>query len=240
MNLQLEKLGKRFDSRTIFDNLSLTFPEGEITVILGPSGCGKTTILNIISGAESLYEGTVVKPEGFTVSYLFQEPRLLPWKTVAQNLAFVLPPGTDRQTISNTIDSHLELVDLRRFASYYPGQLSGGMKQRAAMARAFAYPATAILMDEPFQGLDLNLKLKLTGALLHLWEREQRTIIYVTHTIQEAVLLGDTIIVLSDPPARKLREIDVPLRQRDRSLDLPEISEIERELYGVITKKTLP
>lgn len=240
MNLQLEKLGKRFDSRTIFDNLSLTFPEGEITVILGPSGCGKTTILNIISGAESLYEGTVVKPEGFTVSYLFQEPRLLPWKTVAQNLAFVLPPEMDRQTINNTIDSHLELVDLRRFASYYPGQLSGGMKQRAAMARAFAYPATAILMDEPFQGLDLNLKLKLTGALLHLWEREQRTIIYVTHTIQEAVLLGDTIIVLSEPPARKLREIDVPLRQRDRSLDLPEISEIERELYGVITKKTLP
>lgn len=237
MNLQLRGLTKRFDGRTIFSNLSLTFPDGEVTVILGPSGCGKTTILNIISGAETRYDGTVSRPEDFSVSYLFQEPRLLPWKTVAQNLEFVLPQTLGREEVRRTVDEHLRLVHLSEFASYYPGQLSGGMKQRAAMARAFSYPATTILMDEPLQGLDLNLQLKLTRALLQLWERERRTIIYVTHTIQEAVLLGDRIIVLSDPPAKILREIDVPLHQRDRSLDLPEIGEIERELYSEIIRK---
>ncbi len=237
MNLQLDNCTKRFDDRAIFNNLSLTFPEGEITVILGPSGCGKTTLLNIISGADTHYDGALTLPEGFSVSYLFQEPRLLPWKTVARNLEFVLPAELGREAVRGTIEEHLRLVHLSEFASYYPGQLSGGQRQRAAMARAFAYPATAILMDEPFQGLDISLQLKLTRALLHLWERERRTIIYVTHTIQEAVLLGDRIVVLSDSPAEIRREIDVPLHQRDRSLDLPEISEIERELYSVITKR---
>ena len=208
MNIAIKNCGKRYGSRVIFRDLSITFQDAAVTVILGPSGCGKTTLLNIISGADRDFTGSLSLPSDFSAGYLFQEPRLLPWKTVRENLAFVLPPSLDRKTINNTIEGHLKLVDLHRFADYYPAQLSGGQRQRAAMARAFAYPATTILMDEPFQGLDLNLKLKLTGALLHLWERERRTIIYVTHTIQEAVLLGDTIIVLSEPPAQKLRRID--------------------------------
>jgi NitT/TauT family transport system ATP-binding protein len=240
MSLKLDSITKRFGELTVFKDLSLSFAEGEISVILGPSGCGKTTLLNIISGADTSFEGTLSLPPDFSASYLFQEPRLLPWKTVAENLEFVLPPTVPKNEIPSIIEDHLDLVNLREFANYYPGQLSGGMKQRAAMARAFSFPATTILMDEPLQGLDLHLQLKLTRALLHLWERERRTIIYVTHTIQEAVLLGDTIIVLSDPPAVKLMEIDVPIVQQERSLDNPKISEIERELYGVITKKTLP
>ncbi len=235
MSIKLRGIEKRYGSSVVFKNLNLTFSEAAITVILGPSGCGKTTLLNIISGADKDFSGNLTRPADFSSGYLFQEPRLLPWKTVRENLAFVLHSSMSRDQVQQTIEEHLRLVRLRDVADYYPEELSGGMRQRVAMARAFAYPASTILMDEPFQGLDLYLQLQLTKVFLELWENERRTVIYVTHSIQEASLLGDTIVVLSGTPAQAVSTITVPIHQRERTLDRPEISEIERKLYAILT-----
>ena len=221
MSLHIINLHKSYDDLLLFSNFNLDFAEGEITCILGPSGGGKTTLLNIIAGLVEPNGGNLVGFNGKVLSYIFQDPRLLPWQTVQENIEFVLTDAyeqTQRQAIASRF---IKLVELTGFASYYPSQLSGGMRQRVAIARAFAYPSDLILMDEPLKGLDVKLKMNLLKAFSRIWQADKRTVIFVTHDVDEALMLGNTIIVLGDIPiAVKARvSIDIDLKKRDMSSD---------------------
>jgi NitT/TauT family transport system ATP-binding protein len=235
MSIQCKQLSIRFKELTVFDNFSLEIPDHHVTAILGPSGCGKTTLLNLISGLLRPQRGAVSGLKGERISYLFQEPRLLPWKNVRKNIELVLTPFFEAQEVSRRCRAFLEMVGLSRFAEYYPHELSGGMRQRAAVARAFAYPAGVILMDEPFQALDLHLKLALIELFEKLWCRDKRTALFVTHDIQEAVLLGDTVVVLYGPPGDIQASIQNPIPREQRSLKEHTILELEQQLYSLLS-----
>ncbi len=232
--MRVRQLGKRFRDTVVFDGLDADFRESGITAVLGPSGCGKTTLLNLLAGMTSPDSGSVETGAGRVISYLFQEPRLLPWFTVRQNVEFVLRERMGNRERSETVGRVLSLVGLEGSADAYPRQLSGGMKQRAALARAFAFPSDIILMDEPFQALDLALKLSLLDAFEDLWTAERRTAVFVTHDIQEAILLGDVIMILSQRPARIVGRLENPVPGPGRDLRDRSLLELERELYRIV------
>jgi len=234
MPIQCNQLSLSFKNLTVFDNFSLEIPDRHVTAVLGPSGCGKTTLLNLISGLLNPALGNVSGVGDERISYLFQEPRLLPWKSVRKNIELVLGPLMQPKEASLRSSKFLEMVGLSRFSDYYPHELSGGMRQRAAVARAFAYPAGVMLMDEPFQALDLHLKLSLIELFEKLWNHDRRTAVFVTHDIQEALLLGDTIVVLYGPPAEIQAAIPNPVPREQRSLKEHAILELEQQLYFLL------
>lgn len=233
VSLQLLGVKKSFASLQVLDEVSMDVPAGKIACILGPSGCGKTTLLNIVAGIIKADEGQVLGVDGAPISYIFQEPRLLPWKTVQQNVEFVLLDRLSGREARETARLYLRMMGLERFADYRPSQLSGGMRQRVAIARAYAYPSTLLLMDEPFQSLDLRLKTGLIKSFLEVWQAQRRTVLHVTHDVQEALLLGDIIYVLSDRPARVQARMSIPRSRRQRSLRDPQLAQLQRELYGL-------
>jgi len=204
MGMQIKNLNKEFENITLFNDFNIVFPENEITCILGPSGCGKTTLLNIIGNVLSADSGSLNGFEGKAVSYIFQEPRLLPWKTVAGNIEFVISRDITAVEREEIISRFMKFVELDDFANYYPSQLSGGMKQRVAIARAFAYASDVILMDEPLKGVDIALKQNLIRSFSRVWQTDRRTVIFVTHDVDEALMLGDEIVVFSNAPVRVL------------------------------------
>jgi len=216
MPLELKNISKTYGPVALYRDFSLSFDEGKITCILGPSGCGKTTLLNLIGGLVAPDSGTLDGFTGKRISYIFQDPRLLPWKTARENIDFVLPhdlPPTERMHLVNHF---IELVELENFAGYYPAKLSGGMRQRVAIARAFAFPSDIILMDEPLKGLDVKLKLNLIRTFSRIWESDRRTVIFVTHDVEESLLLSNEIIVMSRAPVRILtrQTLDIPVPER--------------------------
>lgn len=196
--LQLIGINKKFGEHTIYSDFNLELREGVTTCILGPSGCGKTTLLNIIGGLLTPDAGTLKGFDNKRLAYIFQEPRLLPWKTVRQNIEFV--------SNNNQIDEFLKFVDLQDFADKYPSQLSGGMSQRVSIARALAVKPDIILMDEPFSSLDINLKKNIIEKFKQILETERKTMICVTHDIDEALTMGDDIFVLSKWPVKVVFE----------------------------------
>lgn len=224
MDINIKNIDFSYKNLNIFENLNLTIKKGRVTVILGPSGCGKTTLLNLISGVISPQNGIIEIPKNLKLSYLFQEPRLLPWKNVKNNIEFVLD-SLDKNEKKSRIEHYLKEMELKKFKDYYPNQLSGGMKQRVAIARAFAFPSNTILMDEPFKGLDLPLKLNLFKLFNRVWREDERTAVFVTHDIKEAVQLGDDIIVLTKRPSQIKK-----IYRNDNSDPMA----LERELYNLI------
>lgn len=203
---ELSKISFSFPGLELFRDLSVNFREGDISCILGPSGCGKTTLLNLICELSRPDRGEILGfPKG-SFSYIFQETRILPWKTVYENIAFPLIDKTEPALLRTKVEKYIELVELSEWKDEYPSRLSGGMKQRIAIARAFAYPSSTILMDEAFQGLDIGLKKRLFEIFLRSWTEEQRTVIFVTHDLDEALYLGNHIFVLSGAPNSKVRE----------------------------------
>lgn len=235
MNVCLDKVSHSFEALKVLDDLSLLFPHNEISVVLGPSGCGKTTILNLLTSMIKPEEGSVEGIEGLRFSYLFQEPRLLPWLSVEGNLRFVLDEVEDaveRQTICRRV---LNMTGLSEYGTWFPGKLSGGMRQRVAIARAFAHPSDFILMDEPFQGLDLKRKLSLINQFKELWEEERRTAVMVTHDIGEAIRLADRIYVLTEKPAKLADSfsIDVPWSERQPGSEV--YNRLESRLYDLLS-----
>ncbi|HRT90720.1 MAG TPA: ABC transporter ATP-binding protein, partial [Bacteroidales bacterium] len=232
MSLEIRNLNKRYGSLEIFRDFSISFIEGTITCILGPSGCGKTTLLNIIGKIIPYESGTMAGFDGKVISYIFQDPRLLPWKNVRENIEFVLDRSMVPEQRKKITDRFIRLVELEDFARYYPSGLSGGMRQRVSIARAFAYPSDIILMDEPLKGLDLKLKLNLIQTFSHLWQEERRTVIFVTHDVDEALLLGNEIVVFSRAPVKVLtrREIGVPVAEREPGSD--HFNNLKSDLIG--------
>jgi ABC-type nitrate/sulfonate/bicarbonate transport system ATPase subunit len=194
----------------VLDGLSLSVLEGEFRTIVGASGCGKTTLLHIIAGLESPDEGYVTLPGDGQLGFVFQEPRLLEWQTVGENLEFALD-GTKipKSNYDSRITEVIETVGLSDFRDEYPRTLSGGMQQRVALARALCIEPDVLLMDEPFASLDEITARDLRHDLLELWQENSITILFVTHNIREAILLSDTISILSRKPANIIASIDI-------------------------------
>ncbi|MDE7384401.1 MAG: ABC transporter ATP-binding protein, partial [Anaeroplasmataceae bacterium] len=201
--IKLIDICKKYDEHVIFDHFTLEFPKNKITCILGESGVGKTTLLNMIAGLTN-YNGSI---EGIEkLSYIFQEARLIPSLTVKENLKFVSPEASDERI--EEILSKLEILDKK---DTYPTKLSGGEAQRVSIARAFLFDAPIILMDEPFSSLDLSLKYKLISYFSSLWNMDKKTVLFVTHDIDEAILLADDIFILKDGNISKTYHIDSSL-----------------------------
>lgn len=194
--VMINGLSKYYDGVPVFYNLNMKFLRNRITAILGPSGCGKTTLLNIISGIEKDYSGKI-DLKGDTISYVFQEDRLIPYLNVYDNVAFVLKSTMDKARIDLTVRKFLNMVELWDYRDKLPCKLSGGMKRRVALARAFAYKSDLLLMDEPFKGLDDRLKSDIIEKFLMIYSENRRTIILVTHDKAEAEQLGDVIYSLN-------------------------------------------
>ncbi|HWD22900.1 MAG TPA: ABC transporter ATP-binding protein [Burkholderiales bacterium] len=204
----------------------LTVREGEFITVIGPSGCGKSTLLHMIGGFIPADGGTVevygsrVSGPGPDRGMMFQEFALFPWKTVAGNVAWGLETqGFSREKTDETVRKYLEMMGLWDFRHHFPAELSGGMKQRAALARVLAFDPKVLLMDEPFGALDAQTREVMQGELTLLWERTGKTVVFVTHDIEEAVYLGDRVVVLTGRPARVKEEVEVALpRPRDLTI----------------------
>jgi NitT/TauT family transport system ATP-binding protein len=211
VTLEVSGVGKDF-LIPVIDSVSFSVEAGEFVCLLGPNGCGKTTLLRIVGGLEPPTRGHVqlggepVAGSGRhtkKVGVVFQEDRLLPWMTLRQNVELVLEPlGIDARTRRATADRQLRLAGLAGFEEYYPARVSGGMRQRAAIARALAIEPDLLLMDEPFGALDAQNRRIMQAEVRRIWRETRRTILFVTHAIEEAVAIGTTLIMLSARPSR--------------------------------------
>ena len=191
-DIVLEGVSKTYEGKPVLQDLSLRFEEGKVTAIMGPSGLGKTTLLKILLGLESC-EGSVQGMEGRRPAVVFQESRLLPWLSLKQNLELVCGPGKDRE-----IAEALALMELTDAADKKPSELSGGMQRRGALARAIAYGGDVLVLDEPFTGLDEDLKERIAGKLSQQWRESGKTVLFVTHDSAEALRYADTIVKLNE------------------------------------------
>jgi len=235
MSLEIRKLGKSYGKQTVFENFNIKFEDNVVNCILGASGCGKTTLLNIISGLEDYDYGEIIGTEGKNFSYIFQEPRLLDWYTVRENMEFVMNPLGISDS-KERIDRYLRITGLDRFSLYFPDQLSGGMKQRLSIARAFAYPGKIMLMDEPFKGLDVKLKKELTDEFITLWKEDRRTVLFVTHEPREALMTADNIHIIGGEPCRELYKTEIKTERNDRTEDSDEFVMTGEILYSFFTE----
>jgi len=222
-------------------DITLDIAEGEFVSLIGPSGCGKTTLLRVIADLEKPTGGTMsingMTPEQARLAraygYVFQQSALLPWRTIQENVALPLEVmGLDKATRTGRIKSNLDLVNLAGFEKKFPWQLSGGMQQRASIARALAVEPAMLLMDEPFGALDEIVRDHLNEQLLKLWAKTKKTVVFVTHSIPEAVFLSTKIVVMSPRPGRIHEIIDCDLGP-DRSLDIRETPEFLRIAHQV-------
>jgi len=234
MSLLIKNLYKEFNGNVLFRDFSVELTESTLTCILGPSGCGKTTLLNILGQIMVPDRGTLMGFDHKLFSYIFQEPRLLPWKTVRENIRFVLSRDVSPDERDNQTDQLIRLVDLQGFADYYPFQLSGGMRQRVSIARAFACPSEIILMDEPLSGLDIALKKNMIRWFTQLWKTDRRTVIFVTHDVDEALMLGNEILVLSQPPARIVVHEHIEEPAGSRTLENPSYKKLKQTLHAAL------
>jgi len=224
---------KSYADLKVLDNISIDFPENKVTCILGPSGCGKSTLLNIIGGILDEDSGQVIGFKDASISFVFQEDRLIKWKSVKDNLRFVLKGKMDKKAIEETIDSYLKSVNLLEYKNYYPNSLSGGMKQRISILRAFIYPSQVLIMDEPFKSLDVNNKRIVIDFFKKLQSVEKRTCIIVTHDIGEAMELADRIVILSDKPSRVVEVMDNYLiYNHDKNYEINMRNQIEEMLMN--------
>lgn len=227
IKLKLENISQSYivDDKVIDAVIDVSFSvrESEFLVILGPGRCGKTVLLNMIAGLEKpasgriLLNGEVIKGSDRRIGMVFQKLALMPWKTVMANVEFGLKiQGKDKKTRQEVAQKFIDLVGLQGFEKSYPNQLSGGMKQRVGIARAYSNSPEILLMDEPFGQLDAQTRYAMQNEILRIWETEKRTIIFVTNNIEEALYLADRIILLSKFPAhvKEIYEINLP-RPRD-------------------------
>jgi ABC-type nitrate/sulfonate/bicarbonate transport system ATPase subunit len=237
-NITLQEVSKEYvlpggERLRVLDKISFEIGGGSFTSILGPSGCGKSTILNLIAGLDRHTSGSIRVEGKPKIGFVFQTPRLLNWRTIADNVALPLESGSmDAGARRGTARRYLELVGLRGFEEYYPLKLSGGMQQRAAIARALAIEPDILLMDEPFSGLDEWTARKMRQELMRIWLETGKTIVFVTHSIREAIFLSQQILIVSPKPATvfKTVRLDAPYPREYGDLQLFEMeTELTRE-----------
>lgn len=242
IKVSVRGLLKQFPTRsgtiTALDTLDLDIPYGQFFMIVGPSGCGKTTLLRVLAHLDEPSAGTVEvrgstegRPENCMV---FQGDAIFPWMTVWENASYGLrmrkvPAAEIRETVSH----YLAKTGLSRFADYYPHQLSGGMRQRVSIARAFANDPDVLLMDEPFSALDEQNRTLLQGELLRIWDETRKTVIFITHSVDEAVTLGDRIMVMTAHPGRAKAFFDVPFERPRDVLELRHRPEYGEMVYDI-------
>lgn len=233
--INIENLSKNFGDLNVYDKFNLNIHTNKVTTILGPSGCGKTTLLNLISGTLKLDQGNIHGIDNSKLSYLFQEPRLLPWLSVEDNIKFVL--NTKDSISSEKINKYLNMVDMTAHKNSFPMELSGGMMQRVAIARAFAVDSNILLMDEPFKSLDFELKLNLVNIFKKLWTEDHRTVVLVTHDVQIATLISDEIIIFSKQPICAHISIENEIPPQFRTLDNPDLLALQSKIYRELSLK---
>ena len=201
--MQLKNIVKNYGDKKVLGGIDIEIEERKITAILGESGCGKSTLLNIIAGKIKDYSGEIIfeREHEKGISYVFQEDTLIPWKTVYNNLEFVLKGKVEKSELDKRIKKYLKIVNLEGSEKEFPNMLSGGMKRRVGIARAFAFPSNYMFMDEPFEFLDVKIKEEIVEDLIKLQESEKKTIILITHDIDTAITLGEKIVVLGEKPS---------------------------------------
>ena len=249
MKISINNLGKTFllghTEVIALNDVNLNVKAGEFICIVGPSGCGKTTLLRIIAELEGPSKGEVTiardDPSAPLSSMIFQETSIFPWMTIRDNVAYGLKlRKLPAERIEETVDHFIRLAGLDRFADAYPHQLSGGMKQRVSVARAFSNDPEILLMDEPFAALDEQNKALLQVELLRIWSETQKTVVFITHSIDEALVLGDRVLVMSRRPGRIKAEFKVGFPRPRRVYDLktdPAFGNISREIWMLLREE---
>ena len=233
--------GNGADAVVALDDIDLRVAPGEFLCIVGPSGCGKSTLLRILAGLDQQTSGSIrVAAEGWTVenAMVFQESGLFPWMNVETNIRFgLMTRGVRAPEADARVEAALKLVGLTKFRRHYPHQLSGGMRQRSAIARAFVTDPAMLLMDEPFAALDAQNRVILQAELVRLWEETRKTVIYVTHSIEEALSLGDRTVVMTAQPGRIKEIVDVPFPHPRNLMTLtasPEFGKLKLDIWRVL------
>lgn len=251
--LEIDHLTKRYyverDGRQVLalSDVSLSIAEGEFVAIVGPSGCGKTTLLNIVAGLLSYdlgtisIDGTRVTGPGVDRAVVFQHSSLLPWRTIAGNVRYgmELQQRFDAAAMRERVEYFIQLVGLAGFEKHYPSELSGGMQQRVNLARALASDPAVLLMDEPFAALDAQTREHMQAELLKIWSQAKKTVIFITHQINEAVYLADRVAVMSGRPGTVKGVLDIPF-ERPRALSLkrdPRFLQIEDSIWQMVEEK---
>ena len=246
--IRISRAGMRYDAVQVFRDVDLDIGNREVVAIIGPSGCGKTTLLRCIDGllpltsGELRLEGEPVRGPREGVAMVFQHFGLFPWKTVAQNVAYGLKlAGRGADAIAAKVAECIELVGLSGFDHYYPWQISGGMQQRCGLARALAVEPRVLLMDEPFGAVDAQTREILQFELLKIWEMRPTTMVFVTHSIEEAVLMGDRIVVLKGRPStvHEVVEVDLPRPRDRRTLTLPRFAQLREHVWSTLMAEAL-
>ncbi|MCU7727538.1 ABC transporter ATP-binding protein [Actinoplanes sp. KI2] len=246
--IRFENVGKVFHARgtsvTALDGIDLDVRDGEFLVIVGPSGCGKSTLLDLLGGLATPTSGRItiddreVTGPGLDRGVVFQQYALLPWRTAQGNVEFGLEakhvPRRERPARAR---EYLDLVGLSGFHDRYPHELSGGMKQRVAIARSLAFDPQVLLMDEPFAALDAQTRDGLQDELLRIWEQTGKTVVFITHGIEEAVYLGQRVAVMTSRPGRIKQVVDIPITSRSATADLrsdPEFARYRHEIWSLL------
>nr|WP_314504344.1 ABC transporter ATP-binding protein [uncultured Lachnoanaerobaculum sp.] len=238
--VKVTHLTKKFDDLLVLDDISFTVKEGEFLCIVGPTGCGKTTFLNSLTklykptSGEILINDEPVDLLRHNIAYIFQEYSTMPWLTVEENVGFGLDiKNIPKSEAKEKVNEYLQVVGLEKYRNYYPDQLSASMLQRVVIARAFATEPEVLLMDEPYGQLDIELRFRLEDELLKLWERNKTTVIFITHNIEEAVYLGERILVLTNKPTCIKKEIYNNI-QRPRNIAAKDFVDLRNEVTDLI------
>jgi len=236
-DLFIDIISKRYEDKNqntynnAIKDMQFIVPQGEFCCLVGPSGCGKTTLLNMLSGLDKKLEGIIKYQDGtlpneWPIGYMFQEPRLMPWLTVKQNVSIVTNQTSEELSHSEDL---INEMDLTKYMNAFPSQLSGGMQRRVAIARAFVNKPKILLLDEPFISLDMTVANLLRKMLIKLWENQKTTIIFVTHDLREAIFLGDRILFLSKGPSKVIHDLKIDI-DRPREIEDDQMEKIRTDL----------
>ena len=252
VKVHIDNVVKKFNGRNgemiALNGVTLDIHDNEFICVVGPSGCGKSTLLNIIAGlleptsGEVYCDGKLVEGTGTDRGVVFQQYALFPWLTVKKNVRFALEMrGVNGKEADELAMKYLEKVDLVKFANHYPKELSGGMKQRVAIARAYAAEPQVLLMDEPFGALDAQTRTQLQSELLQTWERDMKTCFFITHDVDEAIILAQKVIVMSARPGRvkAVIDIDIPYPRDQETKMSPRFLELKNEIWSLVYQEYL-
>ena len=252
LKLKIDNVRKVFSTRNgemvALNGVNLDIYENEFICVVGPSGCGKSTLLNIIAGLTDATSGTVycngkaVSGTGTDRGVVFQQYALFPWLTVKKNVMFALEmKGVKGKQAQDLAMQYLAKVDLEKFADHYPKELAGGMKQRVAIARAYAADPEVLLMDEPFGALDAQTRTQLQSELLETWERDQKTCFFITHDVDEAIILAQRVIIMSARPGRikDIVDIDIPYPRTQETKMTPRFLELKNHIWSQVYQEYL-